>query len=195
MVMRFDGPWADLHVSHAGTYLSLAAAMGGIAAAMAGRVDAAGGLVTLSIVADTFDGRVARLFARSARHERHGRQIDSLTDVVAFAVAPVVMLAAAIGGAPTAGWWAAAFVYVLATVTRLAHFNVAAEHAMFVGLPAPAAALLPVTAVAVGGGLMWPLVAGAVLMVAPLRFRRPGPVGLGGFAAWATLVGAWLVLH
>ena len=74
-----------------------------------------------------------------------GCEIDSLVDVCAFGLGPVVVLEAvspAGSGLQEAVWWASAFAYVGAVVTRLGIYNVEADDERFVGLPAPAAALV-----------------------------------------------------
>jgi CDP-diacylglycerol--serine O-phosphatidyltransferase len=187
-------PVHELHVSNMLTYLSLGAGVAAIITSSGGGQSTAGALLALSAIADTLDGRFARRCQRTARQARVGHELDSLVDVVSFGVAPAFVVGSALGrGAATEiGWWMAASFYVLAAVTRLAFYNVEDDTERFVGVPAPAAALLcasslltPVT----GWGALWPLVAGGVLMIAPLPVPRPRGASLVAFAAWAwTLV-------
>src|SRR4051812_6829786 len=83
---------------------------------------AAAALAPAAFVFDVLDGRVAR-----ARHQHSplGRELDSLSDVISFGVAPAALgFAAGLQG----GWDAAALVYfVCCGVGRLARFNVTAE--------------------------------------------------------------------
>ena len=58
--------------------------MGAIAAALSGHAGAAGGLIALSVIFDTFDGTFARLFARTPQQRALGAQLDSLSDAIAF---------------------------------------------------------------------------------------------------------------
>ena len=73
-------------------------------------------------VFDVLDGRIAR-----ARHQHSalGRELDSLSDVISFGVAPAALgFAAGMQG----GWDVAALVYfVCCGVSRLARYNVTAE--------------------------------------------------------------------
>lgn len=83
---------------------------------------AAAALAPAAFVCDVLDGRIAR-----ARHEHSalGRELDSLSDVISFGVAPAALgFAAGLQG----GWDAAALVYfVCCGVSRLARYNVTAE--------------------------------------------------------------------
>ena len=83
---------------------------------------AAAALAPLAFLFDVLDGRIAR-----ARHQHSalGRELDSLSDVVSFGVAPAALgFAAGLQG----GWDAAALIYfVCCGVSRLARYNVTAE--------------------------------------------------------------------
>src|SRR6187402_1311348 len=83
---------------------------------------AAAALAPVAFIFDVLDGRIAR-----ARHEHSalGRELDSLSDVISFGVAPAALgFAAGLQG----GWDAAALVYfVCCGVSRLARYNVTAE--------------------------------------------------------------------
>ena len=191
---------APVHELHRANLLTYAALVCAVIASLAHSHPAVAGIgLALAVVADTFDGRFARAFARTDRQQRIGHQLDSLVDAVAFGLAPVMVLAAT---APREGiidllcWWIAAAAHVAAAVTRLAFYNVEDDGARFVGLPAPAAALLCATGLVVPTPVWanaWPLAVGAVAMVAPFSFPRPRGVGLAGFVAWAVAVIASLV--
>ncbi len=138
-------PIHDLHPGNLLTYGSLAAALAAVAVSSATGATAAGGWLALAALLDTFDGRFARCFERTSRQRRIGCEIDSLVDVCAFGMGPVVVLEAVSppgSGLPETAWWASAFAYVGAVVTRLGFYNVEADDQRFVGLPAPAAALV-----------------------------------------------------
>jgi len=83
---------------------------------------AAAVLAPLAFIFDVLDGRIAR-----ARHQHSalGRELDSLSDVISFGVAPAALgFAAGLQG----GWDAAALIYfVCCGVSRLARYNVTAE--------------------------------------------------------------------
>jgi len=82
----------------------------------------AAALAPAAFLFDVLDGRIAR-----ARHQHSalGRELDSLSDVISFGVAPAALgFAAGLQG----GWDAAALVYfVCCGVSRLARYNVTAE--------------------------------------------------------------------
>jgi CDP-diacylglycerol--serine O-phosphatidyltransferase len=111
-----------------------------IVAAINGRYEAAAIAIIISGLLDGLDGRIAR-FTQATSH--FGIEYDSLSDLVAFGVAPGVLTF--MWGLKAFGrlGWLAAFVYVICGALRLARFNVkknslAANH--FQGLPIPAAA-------------------------------------------------------
>ena len=89
---------------------------------------------------DALDGRVARLTNSTSRF---GIEYDSLSDLVAFGVAPGILVYRwALEPWMTWGWLAASL-YVTCGALRLARFNVQfdnAEKRHFIGLPIPAAA-------------------------------------------------------
>lgn len=91
-------------------------------------------------VCDGLDGRIARL---THTQSQFGLEYDSLADVIAFGVAPGVMVYRwALEPWGTWGWLAASL-YVACGALRLARFNVqvvSVEKRKFVGLPIPAAA-------------------------------------------------------
>ena len=83
---------------------------------------AAAALAPAAFILDVLDGRIAR-----ARHQHSplGRELDSLSDVISFGMAPAALgFAAGLQG----GWDAAALIYfVCCGVSRLARYNVTAE--------------------------------------------------------------------
>ncbi len=115
-------------------------------------VHAVGG-VLFAAVMDGLDGRVARLTGTATPF---GREYDSLSDMVAFGIAPALIAYRWAGSAlPVANGmaaralWLGAFFYAVAVALRLARFNTYQAHdrRYFQGLPSPAAALLVVSAV------------------------------------------------
>jgi CDP-diacylglycerol--serine O-phosphatidyltransferase len=96
--------------------------------------------VLIAQVFDALDGRVARITKTSSHF---GVEYDSLSDLLAFGVAPGV-LAYRWALEPWGAWgWLAASLYVTCGALRLARFNVQVEvldQKSFVGLPIPAAA-------------------------------------------------------
>jgi CDP-diacylglycerol--serine O-phosphatidyltransferase len=110
-------------------------------------------LILAAAVCDTLDGPVARL-TRSA--SSFGLQYDSLADVVAFGVAPAIVVyrkLQAIGQSVELHDWApnlaigACSLYAICGAIRLARFNVQVtteERKVFTGLPIPGAACVVV---------------------------------------------------
>jgi CDP-diacylglycerol--serine O-phosphatidyltransferase len=101
-------------------------------------------IAAIAIVAanvfDVLDGRVARLTKTTSRF---GIEYDSLSDLVAFGVAPGILVYRwALEPWGTVGWLAASL-YVTCGALRLARFNVLVDTGPkrhFAGLPIPAAA-------------------------------------------------------
>jgi CDP-diacylglycerol--serine O-phosphatidyltransferase len=82
----------------------------------------AGGLVALALVFDFLDGRIARWRQRSSIM---GRELDSLSDVISFGVAPAMI---AYGCGMQGLYDRLVLVYfVVCGVSRLARYNVTAE--------------------------------------------------------------------
>ena len=191
-------PAAAFHPSNLLTCFSLAAGLGSIAGALYGSAAAAGALLALAAFCDTFDGWFARRFVRSPDREALGAQLDSLSDAVAFGVAPVAATSVLLGagsGVAWAVWCLAAMAYTACALARLAFYNVSVGRNGFVGVPAPAAALVWSSALAFNPGLPAASAVAAALaiaMVAPLAIPRPGPAGLTVFAAWPVVL---LVVH
>lgn len=106
---------------------------------------AAAALAPAAFIFDVLDGRIAR-----ARHEHSplGRELDSLSDVISFGVAPAALgFAAGLQG----GWDVAALIFfVCCGVSRLARYNVTAEElsagsdkvSYFEGTPIPTSVVL-----------------------------------------------------
>lgn len=112
-----------------------------ISYAFMGRFNVACWLVVISLIFDGLDGRIARLTGTTSKF---GVEFDSLADIVAFGVAPAVILFFYTGfhygkfGVVVAG------LYVVFGAIRLARFNVTTSHNepnVFIGLPIPAAAV------------------------------------------------------
>lgn len=106
---------------------------------------AAAALAPAAFAFDVLDGRIAR-----ARHQHSalGRELDSLSDVISFGVAPAALAFAA---GMRGGWDVAALIYfVCCGVSRLARYNVTAEALSegsakvkyFEGTPIPTSVLL-----------------------------------------------------
>jgi len=106
--------------------------------------------IGFAAILDTLDGRVARLIRGTSKV---GKELDSLTDVISFGVAPsFIMYFWAINGIGKIGWMLV-LIYSVCCALRLARFNLTVIEEteswkinFFEGVPSPAAAgliLLP----------------------------------------------------
>jgi len=188
-------PLAAFHPANTLTYASLLSAIAAVVAAVHARAGVAGALIAVSVVADTFDGRFARLFSRTPLEQTIGGQLDSLSDAVAFGAAPCVcMLLLAPHGAGWApvGTWIAFSAFASCAIARLAFYNATHETSNgFVGLPVPVAALIWSSMLLLEPGALASslvLTAAAAAMVLPFHLRRPAGLGLAAFVAWPLLV-------
>ncbi|OPY66364.1 MAG: CDP-alcohol phosphatidyltransferase [Syntrophorhabdus sp. PtaU1.Bin002] len=124
------------------TSISLFSGFYAIVATMDQKFTHAAVAIFISGVFDMLDGRVARLTGSSSRF---GVEYDSLSDVIAFGVAPGLLAYMwALKGYGRFGWLAA-FLFVACGALRLARFNVQADSTQkrsFLGLPIPAAAAM-----------------------------------------------------
>lgn len=105
--------------------------------------------ILISGLLDGMDGRVARYTNTTSRF---GVEFDSLADVIAFGVAPgMLVFAWALEPFGRLGWLAA-FLYVVCGALRLGRYNIqvnTVESRYFSGLPIPAAAGLIATGILV----------------------------------------------
>jgi CDP-diacylglycerol--serine O-phosphatidyltransferase len=143
------------------TALALCSGLFGIRYGIAGNWENAAWAIVLAAFLDMMDGRVARLIHGQSRF---GAELDSLSDVTAFGVAPAVILylwmLAQIGEGTAAfdHWtrfgWLLALGHAVCAALRLARFNAAIDAqeqphksaGFLTGIPAPAGAgmaLLP----------------------------------------------------
>ena len=202
------------------TYISLASAVVGICFSVGGARDAIPqvGILCLLIsgFCDAFDGIVARTRKNRTREDcMFGERIDSLTDLIAFGIAPAM-----IGfGMDIDRWFylPVYIVFVLCGLVRLAYFDVTEEirtedpdcgkRTYYEGLPITATALiLPVfymiatlfptfsigrTAIMLGGYLLL-----AALFVMPFKTPKPGIKGiLSLITVFAVVVAGLVTLH
>jgi CDP-diacylglycerol--serine O-phosphatidyltransferase len=151
-----------------------------IVQAMNMKFSTAGVAIFVAMVLDSLDGRVARL---THTQSDFGAEYDSLSDMVAFGVAPgLVVYQWSLLSLGRWGWFAA-FVYVAGAALRLARFNTNIEVVdknFFQGLPSPAAAAIVAGFVWVmddmgyaGDDLTW--LAWAVTLYAGLSMVSPSP--------------------
>ncbi|MBC7283503.1 CDP-diacylglycerol--serine O-phosphatidyltransferase [Hoeflea sp.] len=137
------------------TVLAICAGLTGIRLAFENRFELAVAMVLIAAFLDGIDGRVARLLKAQSKF---GAQMDSLADIVNFGVAPALVLYVFILDQARSFGWIAAIVFTIAAGLRLARFNVISERQVksawqsyyFVGVPAPAGALLVLLPVYLG---------------------------------------------
>lgn len=132
------------------TTAALFAGFYAIIAAKGGHFEIAAVAIFVAMVLDGLDGRIARL---TNTQTDFGVQYDSLSDMVAFGLAPaLVIFEWSLYGLGNLGWLAA-FVYAVAAALRLARFNTqagTADKGYFQGLASPPAAALIAGVVWVG---------------------------------------------
>ena len=138
------------------TIVALFSGFYAIVQAMGARYEHAAIAIFVAMIFDGMDGRVARL---THTESAFGAELDSLSDMVSFGVAPALVVYhwalkdfAVIKSVAVLGpWlssklgWIAAFVYCACAALRLARFNTTldvGDKRFFQGLPSPAAACL-----------------------------------------------------
>ncbi len=175
-----------------------------VLAGMNGQFENAAIAIFLAMVLDGLDGRVARM---THTQTAFGAEYDSLSDMVAFGLAPsLVMYEWALSGLGKLGWMAA-FVYTAGAALRLARFNAQLEtmdKRYFQGLPSPSAAAVLAGSVWVavdngiaGDQLAW-LVgvltgAAGLLMVSNFRYHSFKQVDFRGKVPFIAIVAVMLV--
>lgn len=141
-------------VPNAITVLALCAGMSAMRFAVLGRWEGAVIAILIAGVFDGLDGRIARLLNGSSKF---GAELDSLSDIVCFGVAPaVIMYTWTLRDVKGVGWLLA-LIFTTTMALRLARFNTmshnenvdeAEKRDYFSGIPAPAAAALA----------LWPMI-------------------------------------
>jgi len=102
--------------------------------------------IVFAALIDSLDGRIARLIKGTSKV---GKELDSLTDVISFGVAPAfIMYFWSLNNLGKFGWLLC-LIYVVCVVLRLARFNVSTngepsswKDNFFIGVPAPAGGIL-----------------------------------------------------
>lgn len=164
--------------------------------------------ILIATIFDGLDGWVARLTNTTTRF---GIELDSLSDLVAFGVAPAVLIYS--WGLNSFGrlGWGAAFLFVICGALRLARYNVqmgSTESKSFTGMPIPAAATV-VSATVLFYTEMWGPLMGrnvfillfpvilSVLMVSTIRYhglKEIDPKRRKPFSILVAVVGAIVLI-
>ncbi|MBI1181923.1 MAG: CDP-diacylglycerol--serine O-phosphatidyltransferase [Alphaproteobacteria bacterium] len=127
------------------TVLALCSGVTSMRYAFQERWEAAVVAILLASLFDALDGRVARLIKGTTKF---GAELDSLSDVICFGVAPALVLYLWTLHDVRGIGWAVVLLYCVCCALRLARFNIMDQnagedgtiHRFFMGMPAPAAA-------------------------------------------------------
>ncbi len=126
------------------TSLGVISAIIGMFLTMKGELNYAILCLALSGICDMFDGKIARKHNKTDEDSKYGIQIDSLADIFAFGVFPVVILLSL--GLNEWYHFVIYSMYILGGISRLAYFNIMAEKLgpvkVFTGLPITSAAII-----------------------------------------------------
>jgi archaetidylserine synthase len=126
-----------LRVQDSFSFLNSILGLGAILAACNGEVETSAALVILAAIADGTDGIIARRIGPGPL----GDDLDSLSDVISFGVAPVFLAVTNLG----MGWhgWILGGLYLICGSARLARFNISQKNEnFFEGFPIPAAGIV-----------------------------------------------------
>ncbi len=171
-----------------------------------GKFDLAAIFVIFAAIMDLLDGRLARALKISSPI---GRELDSLSDIISFGVAPSILIYLwALKDLPRIGSLIA-FVYLVGGALRLSRYNVLAARGIsarhyFEGLPIPSASMVPVSTVLFfrtppQSPIFIPLLAGVIftlpfLMVSKVRYRSFKDINLKSREHYLTVLLFALVL-
>ncbi len=186
------------------TVLALCSGLSAVHFALDGRFDLCVAAIAAAAVFDALDGGLARLLDASSKI---GAELDSLSDLVAFGVSPALLFYIWRLDGNRLGW-VVALVFAVCMALRLARFNTLMDaeqrwpfaKEFFVGVPAPAAALvggLPLVLWLQFGDGWWstPLTVGLwALLAASLMVSRVPTISLKTTRVPARLVAPTLVL-
>ncbi len=124
------------------TSLGLMAGFYSLVSAINAHFELAAVMIMVAFICDGLDGRVARMSRTSSQF---GVEYDSLSDIVAFGVAPAGLIYT-FAVRPLGLWgWIVSGIFVVCSALRLARFNIqtaSADKRRFTGLPVPGAALM-----------------------------------------------------
>lgn len=146
-IPRLKGQTVSKMIPNIITVGALSAGFTAIRFAFDGKWEFAAVAILVAAVLDALDGRMARLLKSASDF---GAELDSLSDVIAFGVAPAVVIYVwALSSVDGPGWIAALF-FTVCCALRLARFNTSLgklppyAYNYFTGIPAPAGAGLAI---------------------------------------------------
>ena len=127
------------------TLVGVCIGLSSIKFALDGRFEISTLAIIIAAVIDGLDGRIARLIKGASKV---GKELDSLTDVISFGVAPAfIMYFWKLNELGRVGWLIC-LIYVICVALRLARFNVSSEAEpswrdnFFEGIPSPAGGVI-----------------------------------------------------
>jgi CDP-diacylglycerol--serine O-phosphatidyltransferase len=187
-------------IPNAVTLANIAFGFLGIIAAAQGQFERAVVLLFLGALCDLADGKLARALNASSKF---GMELDSLSDLVSFGIAPAVLIYLAVLHQLGVVGAVISCAYALCGALRLARYNVSSDklsERTFLGAPIPIAAgyILSMTMVrhslpawGIAAGTLW--VAGCMISTLKVpKFRRGGglpfPMLLIGLALFITFL-------
>lgn len=143
------------------TILGMCAGLSAIRFTFDGRFELAAALIIVAALMDGIDGMLARKLNAASSF---GAELDSFADFVSFGVAPGILVFGYALAGPFAGvGWIFVLIFAVCACLRLARFNISraapegASMRHFVGVPAPAGAMLGLLPVFLGlSGLVDP---------------------------------------
>lgn len=150
---RFHIPVRSL-APNAITVLALCAGMFGVRFAYLGQWESAVTAILVAGVFDGLDGSVARLLKGTSKF---GAELDSLSDVISFGVAPALIMYMWVLSDIRGVGWLMSLMFAICMALRLARFNTVMKDdelgaevkaGYFTGIPAPASAALA----------LWPMI-------------------------------------
>ena len=168
---------------------TMANAASGVAAcgfAVCGAPELAALMILIAVLFDSIDGALARSLNASSEF---GAQLDSMSDLISFGMAPAVLVGTLMPGEIRNIGWALILAYPLCTAWRLARFNAMqvtgqSKHGEFLGLPSTGAGAAAATAILfhtrfssapeTTAMLPWALVVLGALMVSRVPYRHAG---------------------
>jgi CDP-diacylglycerol---serine O-phosphatidyltransferase len=176
-----------------------------IVAGMNGDFSSAVLAIYAAMLLDAADGRVARL---TRTESLFGAEYDSLSDMVAFGVAPALLAFSwALSELGQFGW-VITFIYMACAALRLARFNTRHDNTAFTGLASPSGAAIIASLVWVlndfrgpgePAGIVMALLLGlvmlaiALLMVSNFRYFSPKGLMFKGRVPFVTMVAVVLI--
>ncbi|MEV0366523.1 phosphatidylcholine/phosphatidylserine synthase [Nocardia fusca] len=199
------------------TILALCSGLSAVRFGLEGELKIALAMIGAAAVLDTLDGRLARLLSATTKI---GAELDSLSDAISFGVAPALVLYVVLfNGESSGSGWIIALLFAVSIVLRLARFNTLLDddtrpdwaREYFVGVPAPAGALIAMAPIAVyvqfgdGWWTSFPVVATWTVLTAALcvstiptlalKSVSVAPQAAAGLLVLVALAGAALITY